>query len=114
MQVFFPHSSGISRATTQSVLSNLLPDRRQLRQFRVRQMPFSEGRMAQRQFAFGAGLDLPWSAFLIRPSNPNQRNQMVLADDLFRFSRKNERVPGENMRAVLWIGLVRFDVPETQ
>ena len=62
----------------------------------------------------GAGLDLPWSALLIQPANPNQGHQVSLTDDLFGFRRQNERVPAENVRAALRIGLVRFEALETQ
>src|SRR5882724_3862692 len=70
--------------------------------------------MAQRQFPLGGGLDLPGSAFLVRPSNPNQCQQVLLADDSFGFRRQNKRVPGENVRAAFRIGLMLFDALETQ
>ena len=48
-------------------------------------MPFSDRGMAQRQFALSDGFDQPRSSYLIRPSRPNQNNQILFADDCFRF-----------------------------
>ena len=69
--------------------------------------------MAQFQFAFGTGNDVPWrSLFLVQPG-PDQGQQVLFARSFLRFRRQYQRMPREQVGAPLRFGFVGFYVVKT-
>ena len=80
----------------------------------MRDLPYADCWVAQFQFAFGTGNNLPRFTFFLVQSGPDQYQQLLFPRRFLRFRRQCQRMPGEQVCAFLRFGFVDFQAMETK